>query len=278
MRRGRRRLSALLGIPLAAATLLAGCGSDDSPTTIVSMSIPQTRPEPPAAHPAPHGEPGGKAAPPAPGQTVPTLERRPRTGPAFEIARLRGGARVALLSAPHGRLIRMLSARTRFGSPQTLAVVRARGRWLGVDSPDVPNGSIGWVRFERAAMHRYWTRYSIWVDLASRTLTVRYGRHPQGSYPVTVGAAKTATPPGRFAITDALTYHDSPFYGCCALALSGHQEHLPPGWLAGNRIAIHGTPGPVGRAASAGCIRATDATMMALFNSVPLGTPVIVRR
>ena len=65
-------------------------------------------------------------------------------------------------------------------------------------------------------------------------------------------------------------------YGCCALALSGHQPNLPPGWIGGNRLAIHGTPGPVGLAASAGCVRATDAAMKTLFSEVPLGTPVFV--
>ena len=48
---------------------------------------------------------------------------------------------------------------------------------------------------------------------------------------------------------------------CCALALSGHQTKLLPGWPGGDRLAIHATPNQetVGRPASLGCMRAHDA-------------------
>ena len=53
----------------------------------------------------------------------------------------------------------------------------------------------------------------------------------------------TPTPLGRFAVTDRLrTSSAGSPYGCCALALSGHQTKLPPGWPGGDRLAIHGTP------------------------------------
>jgi lipoprotein-anchoring transpeptidase ErfK/SrfK len=61
------------------------------------------------------------------------------------------------------------------------------------------------------------------------------------------------------------------------LALSGHQNNLPAGWIGGNRIAIHGTPGSVGGAESHGCLRASDPDMIALFARVPLGAPVFIR-
>jgi hypothetical protein len=70
------------------------------------------------------------------------------------------------------------------------------------------------------------------------------------------------------------------YYGCCILALNGHQTNLPPGWTGGNRLAIHGTnaPGTIGTAASAGCLRAADADLRVLMRRVPLGTPVFIRR
>ena len=52
----------------------------------------------------------------------------------------------------------------------------------------------------------------------------------------------------------------------------------PAGRLAGgNRLAIHGTdaPGTIGTPASAGCLRAADATS-SLMRRVPLGTPVFI--
>jgi L,D-transpeptidase-like protein len=207
---------------------------------------------------------------------VPTLPNRPLSGPNFEILAVRRGARVPLLASPHGRLIRALGPHTEFGSPRVLGVAVQRGSWIGVVTPLRPDGVLGWVRFDPGKLYRYWTRYSLKVLRSERALELRYGTRLLGRYTVTVGAAGSVTPRGRFAITDALDFGSSPFYGCCALALSGRQEHLPVGWLGGDRIAIHGTPGPVGEAASHGCIRATDETMHTLFRRVPLGTPVFV--
>jgi lipoprotein-anchoring transpeptidase ErfK/SrfK len=70
-----------------------------------------------------------------------------------------------------------------------------------------------------------------------------------------------------------------PYYGCCILALSGHQPNTPPGWTGGDRLAIHGTDAPatIGTPASAGCLRAADADLRPLMAKVPLGTPVFVR-
>ena len=158
-----------------------------------------------------------------------------------------------------------------------LAVARQKGSWLGVITPLLPNGELGWVHFDAAKLERLLDPL-LAAGVARGTQDGAALRRAQlGRYTVSVGAAGSDTPRGRFAITDALIYDDSPYYGCCALALSGHQEHLPVGWLGGDRIAIHGTPGPVGYAASSGCIRATDETMRALFHRIPLGTPVFVR-
>ena len=88
------------------------------------------------------------------------------------------------------------------------------------------------------------------------------------------------TPTGRFAVTDKLSGpRFGPYYGCCILALNGKQPNLPAGWQGGNRLAIHGTnsPGTIGAAASAGCLRAGDADLRLLMRRVPLGTPVFIR-
>jgi lipoprotein-anchoring transpeptidase ErfK/SrfK len=96
---------------------------------------------------------------------------------------------------------------------------------------------------------------------------------------VAVGRPGTETPLGRFAVTDLLLTGrpDSP-YGCCALALSGHQTKLLPGWPGGDRLAIHATPNPetVGKEASLGCMRAHTHDIRALMRRVPLGAPVVV--
>jgi hypothetical protein len=207
---------------------------------------------------------------------VPSIGVRPARGPFFSIVRLLPGLRAAVSRRPGGDRVATLGPRTEFGSPVVLAVDHRRGDWIGFQTPLLPNGELGWTRFDPSRMQLYWTKYSLAVDLSERTLEIRYGKGTVSRFAVTVGGAGSETPLGRFAITDALVYDSSPYYGCCALALSGHQPNLPPGWIGGNRLAIHGTPGPVGLAASAGCVRATDAAMRTLFRTVPLGTPVFV--
>ena len=95
-----------------------------------------------------------------------------------------------------------------------------------------------------------------------------------------VGSAGSPTPPGRYAVTDKIDGRRyGSYYGCCILALTGHQTNPPPGWTGGDRLAIHGTDAPstIGTPASAGCLRAADADLQVLMRLVPLGTPVYVK-
>ena len=92
---------------------------------------------------------------------------------------------------------------------------------------------------------------------------------------VGIGAPGSPTPIGRFAVTDKLNGADySPVYGCCILALSAHQTHLPTGWTGGDRIAIHG--GSTAGAVSAGCLHASTAELRYLMRLVPLGAQVVI--
>jgi lipoprotein-anchoring transpeptidase ErfK/SrfK len=120
---------------------------------------------------------------------------------------------------------------------------------------------------------------SLHVDRSARRLTVRRGGRVLRRVTVAVGRPGTETPTGRFAVTDKLRTRrpDSP-YGCCAIALSGHQTKLLPGWPGGDRLAIHATPQTetIGDAASLGCLRAGTRDLQALLRIVPLGAPVFV--
>jgi hypothetical protein len=300
----QERLLTALGALAAAVAVVAGFallfsvledGGGTNPRTTVIVKVPggQTasgeKAKPGHASvgaKAPQGESGGAAegeggatigeglgAVPAPA----TLARKPRRGPAFEIAHVREGQRIDLQSAPGGPVVVKLGAKTEFGSPVSFSVVATKPGWLGVTAPQLPNGELGWVSRDPARVEVYWTRYSLHASLAVRKLELRYGHHLVRRFEVTVGGPGTETPPGRYGVTDGVSFDESPFYGCCALALSGHQESgLPAGWIGGNRLAIHGTPGAVGGAESLGCIRATDETMRYLFARVPLGTPVFI--
>jgi hypothetical protein len=172
-----------------------------------------------------------------------------------------------------GPVVARYDGRTEFGSPVVLAVGARRGRWVGVFTPDVPNDRLGWVRagdlrVARVAAH-------VVVSLSRRRLTLYRDGRAVRSFPVGIGAPGTATPTGEFAITDKLPGgRFSPVYGCCILALSGHQTHLPRGWTGGDRLAIHG--GAFG-AVSSGCLHADTTALRFLMTHVPLGTRVTIR-
>ena len=165
--------------------------------------------------------------------------------------------------------------RTGFGSASVLAVVRQRGPWLGVVAPELGNGRVGWVRFDRVKLLR--ETWSIDVSLSGRRAVLSHKGRRYLTFPVAVGTPTYATPTGEFGVTDRLrTGGPGSPYGCCVLALSARQPHVAQDWPGGDRIAIHGTDEPwtVGSAASHGCLRASERTMRLLMARVPLGTPV----
>jgi lipoprotein-anchoring transpeptidase ErfK/SrfK len=196
--------------------------------------------------------------------------------PGTLIARVRPGHRVELRSSPNGAVVASLSSQTEFGSPQTFAVTRMLpGRRFRVVSTALGNGRVGWISAPPGTLRLSRTSLTLDVDLSSRLLRVRSGTRVVSSFRVGIGAPGTPTPVGRFAVTDKLdgaAY--SPVYGCCILALSAHQTHLPSGWTGGNRIAIHG--GSTAGAVSNGCLHASTAALRYLMRSVPLGARVVI--
>jgi len=210
---------------------------------------------------------------------LPHVRPRPKPKPhvpASLVARVTGG-RVAVHAAPGGPVAEVVGTRTEFGSARTLGVVRREGRWLGVTMPELGNGRLGWVDRTAGGVVTVPTRVSVVVDLSARRLVVRKGRRVEAVVRVSVGRPGSTTPVGRFAVTDKLPgARYSASYGCCILALSGHQPHLPAGWTGGDRLAIHGG-GSIGSASSAGCLHASDRDLERLMREVPLGAPVTIR-
>ena len=151
--------------------------------------------------------------------------------------------------------------------------MRARGLWLAVISAALRNGVRGYLRRSQVRLSR--SPYLLEVDLSRRMLIVRRWGIGVRRVRIAVGTASSPTPIGRFSITDKLRDFHPSVYGCCVLALSGHQTHLPPGWSGGNRLAIHGGGG-IGEAVSTGCLHASAADLRFLMALVPLGTLVVV--
>jgi lipoprotein-anchoring transpeptidase ErfK/SrfK len=251
-------------------------------TRFLALAIPAALVTVPVALAGADSTSGGRTVE-APRAALAAVERpaEPTRPPAALIVRVRPGATVGLRTRPYGRIALRAGDTTEFGSPQRLGVVRHRGRWLGVTTPSLPNGKLGWVHRRSAAVAIERTRWSIRADISGRTVVLRRGERVVRRLRVAVGRPGSPTPTGRFAVTDKLSGGSySPYYGCCILALSATQPHTPPGWTGGNRMAIHGTsdPSSIGVAASAGCLRAADSDLQLLMKRVPVGTPVLIRR
>jgi hypothetical protein len=268
----------LAGAAVLSAGLLAACGSDEPEpaTQTVTETIESTQASRPQASRQP-------AAANAPGPVEPSrpikstlLLDAPRG--AYPVIWVRAGEEVEVRTEPGGGEVAVrVGRKTEFGSPSVFGVVRRSGDWVGVSTPDLANGQLGWIRLDARKLDAGWTKRSIVVDLSERRAELRTGEKVSRSFVVTVGMPGAETPTGRFAVTDTFRGDLNPAYGCCAVAISARQPHLPSGWLGGNRIAFHGTSGPLGVAASHGCVRAANPDVNALVNKVPLGTPVFIR-
>jgi L,D-transpeptidase catalytic domain len=180
---------------------------------------------------------------------------------------------------PGGPVTWSAGAATEFGSRRVLGVAARRGPWLGLVTSERPNGRLAWVRRGHGGLRLRRTRYALHADLSERRVELRRDGRTVRRLRVGIGGPGAPTPTGRYAITDKLDGSSfGPYYGCCILALSGHQPNLPAGWPGGDWLAIHGTdaPGTIGTASTAGCLRAADSELRTLMRRVPLGTPVFV--
>ncbi len=252
------------GLLALLALTLGGCGGGSiAPRTTTLALVPQAAP----TGTAPSSATAAATAPPT------AAARIPQGQLTVQVTRP-----VRLHAWPGGPVVGGILPHTQFGSATVLPVVRQRGSWLGVISPALPNGRVGWVAVN-AALVPYRSDYGIAASLRRRQVVVRRAGRVVMRFPVAIGGSTTPTPTGTFAVTDKLLTNDpgSP-YGCCILALSARQPHTPQGWGGGDRIAIHATdlPGTIGSAVSLGCLRAPAADVRRLVHAIPLGTVVTI--
>lgn len=269
-------LAVLLAAALLARGLLVGGDPAPAPDRIVRVVRPPATPEGPPPRSEPAGEPShpgtdrlGRA-----GADRLRSEREAGDPAAEPYVRLRPGREALLRDRPGGDVVAKVDDRTEFGSPTVLSVRRVRDRWLGVPTPALPNGELGWLRANPATLLGGYTDIRVDVDLSRHRAAIWDGSELLRRWTVTVGAPGTPTPTGTFAVTDLIERGLNPVYGCCAVALTAKQPEVPSGWQGGNRIAFHGTDGPLGVDASNGCIRSADPDVRALMRTVPLGAPV----
>ncbi|HEX6651696.1 MAG TPA: L,D-transpeptidase [Thermoleophilaceae bacterium] len=194
----------------------------------------------------------------------------------FSIASTTG--KTTLYKKPGGAVRIRLSSRTEWGSPRILGVIRRRGDWVSVQAPELDNGEVAWMETSQARLDC--VHWEMRANLKKKRLYVQHNGKTVRSFVIAVGRPGNSTPLGRFSVTDKLRVTDpgSP-YGCCVLALSGHQTNLPPSWPGGDRLAVHATKelSSIGKAASLGCMRVTSAQARWLIRTIPLGTPLFVK-
>jgi lipoprotein-anchoring transpeptidase ErfK/SrfK len=261
-RSGGRRLAAAAGVAvavLAPAGVVAALTTGDTDGEETSPTDPATRPFEPERQ---------SVADPFPSD--------PESATRYPVAYLRG--RTALRDKPGGRVKVKIGSQTAWKSPRILGVVQREGNWLAVLVPELKNGEVGWVRDSQIARLET-VAYSLHTDLSRRRLTVNRDGARVRTFKVAVGRREYRTPVGRYAVTDKLRVKspDSP-YGCCVLALTGHQTKLPRGWPGGDRLAVHATRDTegLGKAVSLGCMRARTKDARWMMKNVPLGAPVFV--
>jgi hypothetical protein len=198
------------------------------------------------------------------------------SGKGFRIARVRPGSRIGLHARPGGRLISRVGDRTEFGSRRAFSIRSRRGTWLEVLSEEIAHDRTAWIRADPERLRFRTTPWSIRASLAEREVELRRHGEVTHRFEVTIGAEATATPTGRFAVTDVIVGGLNPVYGCCAIAFTARQDELPEGWIGGDRVALHGTSGPLGQASSNGCLRARNGDLRTLIDVIPLGAPVFI--
>jgi L,D-transpeptidase catalytic domain len=193
----------------------------------------------------------------------------------YTTATIHGAA--TLYSEPGGDKRLRIGAKTEWGSERVLGVVSQRGDWLGVQASELKNGEVAYIQRERVTLDC--VNWAIHADVSKRVVTVERDGKTVRTLRVAVGRPGNATPQGRFSVTDRLQVKGGdPTYGCCVLALTGHQTHLPPYWPGGDRLAIHATndESSIGHAVSLGCMRAAASEAHWLIDHIPLGTPVFI--
>ncbi|MGH2848704.1 MAG: L,D-transpeptidase, partial [Thermoleophilaceae bacterium] len=199
----------------------------------------------------------------------------PSTVSCYSIANVPGST--VLYRRPGGKKRVRITPRTEWGSPRVLGVIKQRGAWLAVQAPELRNGELAWARREDAQLDC--VRWSLHADLSDRTLSVRHDGRTVRKMQVAIGRRENPTPEGRFTVTDKLRVTDpNSAYGCCVIALSGHQTDLPAYWPGGDRLAVHATAdeSSIGRPVSLGCMRTDSHRARWLIRTIPLGAPMFI--
>lgn len=152
-----------------------------------------------------------------------------------------------------------------------------KDEWLPVLLPIRPNGSRGWVRAKDVRLAR--NDYTITVDIADRTLTLRNKDEVDITTDIGVGTENTPTPGGTYFVNELIKpINGDGLYGTFAFGISGFTDAPDARDFNGGNgaLGIHGTnnPASIGQKVSHGCIRVPNDVINHMASVVPMGTPV----
>jgi lipoprotein-anchoring transpeptidase ErfK/SrfK len=150
------------------------------------------------------------------------------------------------------------------------------GRYGKVPVPYSGVNRAGWIDLRGLRLTR--SKVRVEAVLSRHLLEVERGSHVLFHATAATGSPATPTPPGRYFVTDRVPFSPGSEYGMFAFGISGIQTHLPPGWTAGDQLAIHGTnePWSIGRSVSTGCLRVSAFALQRMKPLLRPGTPVVI--
>jgi lipoprotein-anchoring transpeptidase ErfK/SrfK len=165
------------------------------------------------------------------------------------------------------------------GAKVVFLVKKVKGPWLKVYLPTRPNGSTGWIKKKKVSLSGH--SYRVTINLDKKTLKAWDGKKKIIRTKIGVGRAVTPTPTGLYYITELLKQPDpSGTYGPYAFGLSAHSDVLNEFAGRDGVLGIHGTnfPQGIGTNVSHGCIRLHNKAIIKLAHTLPVGTPVKIKR
>lgn len=123
------------------------------------------------------------------------------------------------------------------------------------------------------------------LRLGERRVYVFKGDEMIANYPVAIGRSGWETPTGEFVVRDMIENPGWENFRTGEIVPPGGDNPLGVRWISFwtdgvNEIGFHGTPYEelIGQAVSHGCVRMRNQDVVALFNKVTIGTPVVVKQ
>lgn len=270
-------VAALFGVLIGPGALAVQQAAATSPATTPPAATTPAATTPPATTPAAATPPAGEEAD---GRIIPAAP----TNKVSYAARLIVPVVVRKTPGTRGKKITALRP---FGSwnggPVVLPIAQVKTfhgeRWIRVRLPIRPNGSTGWIKEAKVEVTRL--RYRITVSRSLHRLTLFRDGKKVASTSVVVGAGKTPTPKGTFAVLEVVRQPKGEVIGPWALHLTAHSNVLDNYGGGPGRVALHGRSGgllsdPLGTSRSHGCVRMPNAFITRLHSVATEGTPVVI--